>query len=130
MNPVILFDGICNLCNASVNFIIDHDPEARFRFVALQSEAGQTLLQQHQLRQTDYESVVLIEAGKVYRQSGAALRIARHLKGWSWLYGLRIVPAFIRDSVYRLIARNRYRLFGKRESCRMPTPELKNRFLV
>jgi predicted DCC family thiol-disulfide oxidoreductase YuxK len=128
---VVLFDGVCNLCNASVSFIIDRDPAGRFRFAALQSEAGRELLERHGRPVTATpESVVLVEAGRVYEQSTAALRIARRLKGgWKLLYAFALVPRPLRDLVYRWIARNRYRWFGREEACRRPTPELERRFL-
>ena len=129
--PVILFDGVCNLCNGSVNFVIDHDPEAYFRFASLQDDAAQPLLRAHGLTPDYLDSVVLVEDGKLYRDSTAALRIARKLGApWSWLYALIVVPRPLRDLVYGYIARNRYRWFGKQDSCRIPTPELRARFLA
>ena len=131
--PLILFDGVCNLCSASVNFVIDHDPEARFRFAALQSDAAVKTLAQHgvTLRSGDPDSFVLVEEGRVYERSTAALRVARNLGGaWRLLYAFIVVPAFVRDAVYKLVARNRYRWFGKSETCRVPTPELRARFLA
>lgn len=133
--PVILFDGVCNLCNGAVNFIIDRDKPGRFRFAALQSQRASALLVQQGAKPlvagTDPDSMVLLEDGKLYEQSTAALRIARRLSGvWPVLYYLFIwVPRPIRDWVYRVIARNRYRWFGKTDACRMPTPALKARFL-
>lgn len=128
--PVILFDGVCNLCNASVQFILDRDPDARFRFASLQSEEGAALLRSHGGDPEALDSVVLIEDGRVFQHSDAALRIARHLSGaWPALAALRIVPRPLRDAGYRLVARNRYRWFGKEESCRLPTPETRARFL-
>lgn len=130
-HPIILFDGVCNLCNASVNFIIDRDPQAIFRLAALQSDAGQRLLRQHDLLTTHHDSIVLLENDRIYTESAAALCIARRLTWpWSWFYAFIIVPRWLRDPLYRWIARNRYRWFGQRTSCRMPTPELKTRFLA
>ena len=128
---IILFDGVCNLCNSSINFIIDRDTERRFRFASLQSVEGEALLRQHGLIiKATLDSVILIENEKVYQKSAAALRIARHLGGaWPLLGIFWLVPSFLRDAVYNLIARNRYRWFGRQESCRLPTPELKERFL-
>ena len=129
-HAIILFDGVCNLCNATVNFVIDHDPAGVFRFAALQSEPGQSLAQRNGIRIDRPESIVLIEDGRVAMRSSAALGIARHLRGgWRWLYSLRAIPRFIRDPVYELIARHRYRWFGRQETCRVPTPELMDRFL-
>ncbi len=131
--PLILFDGVCNLCSASVNFVIDHDPNARFRFAALQSDAAIYTLAQHgvTLPAGDPDSFVLVEGGHVYERSTAALRVARNLGGvWRLLYAFIVVPAFLRDAVYKLVARNRYRWFGKSDTCRVPTPELRARFLA
>jgi len=128
--PLVLFDGVCNLCNASVSFIIERDPAARFRFAPMQSEAGGALLRRHGLSTLDLESMVLIEGGRCYTRSAAALRIARRL-AWPWklLCGLLAVPAPLRDALYNWVARNRYRWFGRSETCRLPTPELARRFL-
>lgn len=129
----MLFDGVCNLCNGAVQFIIDRDPKDVFRFASLQSERGAALLAAHGRTppEGDPESVVLIEDGRVYEHSSAALRVARRLRGlWSLFYVFIIVPPFLRDAVYRFIARNRYRWFGKEEMCRVPTPALRARFLT
>jgi predicted DCC family thiol-disulfide oxidoreductase YuxK len=127
---VVLFDGVCNLCNGTVQFIIAHDPSAHFRFAALQSEASRRLLGETQMRGTLPDSVVLVEDGCVYSRSTAALRIARRLSlPWPLLFALIVVPRPLRDMVYDLIARHRYAWFGKRDSCMMPTPELGARFL-
>lgn len=129
-NPVILFDGICNLCNGSVQYVIRHDKKAVFSFASLQSDSGQSLLQQYKLPLSEFNSFVLIDNGIAYTKSTAALKVARKLSGpVKFLYGFIIVPPFIRDAVYNLISRNRYKWFGKKDSCMIPTPELKNRFL-
>lgn len=129
LSPVILFDGVCNLCNGSVLFIIKRDPQANFRFASLQSDFGQQQLLKFN-RQATLESVLLIESGKLYDKSSAALKIASKLSGvWPLLSLFRIVPKSWRDGVYTWIARNRYRWFGKREACMIPTPELKSRFI-
>ncbi|WP_300598588.1 DCC1-like thiol-disulfide oxidoreductase family protein [Niabella sp.] len=126
--PVILFDGVCNLCNNAVLFIIKHDPKDRFRFASLQSTAGIRLVQEYGVPQ-NYGSVVLIENGRTYLKSTAALRIARKLNGlWPLLYLLMIVPPFIRNQIYDWIARNRYRWFGTNQ-CIRPTAELQQKFL-
>ncbi|HYE55611.1 MAG TPA: thiol-disulfide oxidoreductase DCC family protein [Chitinophagaceae bacterium] len=127
--PVIFFDGVCNLCNRSVQFVIKHDKQAKFRFASLQSNAGQELLKQYHLPQTDFNSFILYDNGKIYTRSAAALLVAKELNGWKWLAAFRIVPRFIRDAVYNVIARNRYRWFGKKDECMIPTPDLKARFL-
>jgi predicted DCC family thiol-disulfide oxidoreductase YuxK len=130
-HTIVLFDGVCNLCNHSVQWIIRHDPKGQIRFASQQSEPGQALLNQQRIPQTAAlaDSIVVIEGDRVYLESGAALQIVRHLPGWSWLYGFRHVPKPLRDWVYRVVAKNRYRWFGKQESCMVPTPELRNRFL-
>lgn len=128
---IILFDGVCNLCNTAVNFIIDRDPAGRFRFVALQSETGRKLLAQNPPASAGpIDSIVLIQNEKSLIKSDAALEIARHLRGgWSLFVVFRILPRFLRDGMYDWIARNRYRFFGKEDACRLPTRELKARFL-
>lgn len=125
--PTILFDGVCNLCNAAVLWVIRHDPEAVFKLASLQSQAARELLGDAQVDLPD--SIVLVDDDGVHTRSDAAIRIARRL-GRPWLMARTgWVPRFIRDSVYNLVARHRYRLFGKRESCMVPTPELRSRFL-
>jgi predicted DCC family thiol-disulfide oxidoreductase YuxK len=130
-HAVMLFDGECNFCDTTVQFIIRRDPQGYIQFAPLQSETGQRLLAEHGLS-PEPETMVLIEDGKAYTRSLAALRVAYRLnKGWPLFYHLfRWVPAPIRDFFYKMIARNRYRLFGKRESCMMPTPEIRARFLT
>ncbi len=127
---IVLFDGVCNLCNGFVNFVIDRDPAGYFKFGALQSEAARPYLERFGLRPDYMESIVLIDGGRLYRDSTAALRILRRLKGfWPLLYGLIVIPRPLRDMAYRWIARYRYRWFGRREQCRVPTPDLMVRFL-
>ena len=127
---VVLFDGVCTLCNGVVNFLIDRDPAANLRFASLQSEAGRALLAKAGLPQDYRDSFVLIAEGIALVHSDAALGIARRMAPpWSWLYPLRLVPRPIRDAVYRLIARHRYHWFGQTNACRLPTPELRARFL-
>ena len=128
--PIILFDGICNLCNGAVQFIIRHDPDGKFLFASLQSETGQQLLKQYNLPATDFTSFTLVQDDTVYTKSTGALKVAKQIKGaWSCLYIFIIVPKFIRDAVYTWIAQNRYSWFGKKNACVIPTPELKARFL-
>ncbi|SET88030.1 thiol-disulfide oxidoreductase DCC family protein [Stigmatella erecta] len=128
---VVLFDGVCNLCNSTVNFIIDRDPTAHFRFAALQSpQAAELLAPLGRVPQGEPQSIFLLEDGKLYERSTAALKIARRMGGaWKGLYAFIVVPAPVRDAVYRFIASHRYRWFGKSDACRMPTPELRERFL-
>jgi predicted DCC family thiol-disulfide oxidoreductase YuxK len=126
----ILFDGVCNLCNGFVQFVIARDPTAQFRFGALTSPAAARVLREAGVTGPLPDSVILIEEGRVYFRSDAPLRIARHLTfPWPLLYGFAIVPRFIRDPVYDFIAARRYRWFGRREVCMVPTPELQGRFL-
>ena len=126
----VLFDGVCNLCNASVLFIIDRDPGGHFAFAPLQSAEAARLLAERGYRGAELSSVLLVEGGRVHSRSTAALRVARRLGGgWPLLSAFMIVPRFIRDGVYDWIGRNRYRWFGRQEACRIPTPELASRFV-
>ncbi len=130
IKPLILFDGICNLCNGAVQFIIKHDPEKKFLFTSLQSEAGQQLLKQYKLPSENFNSFLLLQDDKVFSKSTAALKVASQLKSaWKLLYIFIIVPKFVRDAVYSYIATNRYKWFGKKDDCMIPTPELQARFL-
>lgn len=130
MNGIILFDGVCNFCNGSVNFIIERDRENYFKFAPLQSEMAQNLLDKFGIDKTQTDSVVLIENEKAYTHSTAALKVARKLDGaWSSFYAFIIIPKPIRDFFYKLFAKYRYKLFGKQDACMMPTPEIRRRFL-
>lgn len=127
---VILFDGVCNLCNGAVQFVLKRDTKHVFRFASLQSAYGQQQLIRFGLNPNSLHSIILIRGAYFFQQSDAALEIARQLTyGWPLLYSFKILPRFIRDGVYNWIANNRYRFFGKREACWIPTPELKERFL-
>lgn len=129
-HKIVLFDGVCNLCNNSVVFIIKQDKEDRFRFAALQDEAGEKITNQYQIDTDKVDSIVLVDNEKAYTESDAALRIALYLNGlYPLLYGFMIVPRFLRNWVYDLIAGNRYKWFGKKDNCMIPTPELKSKFL-
>lgn len=126
---LILFDGVCNFCNDAVNFVIDRDPQGRFRFAALQSELGQRLVREHDLS-SELLSSVLVERGRAYTRSTGALRAAKYLRfPWSLLSVFLLVPRFVRDAAYDWFAARRYRFFGQSDSCRVPTPELRRRFL-
>lgn len=128
--PVVLFDGVCNLCNSSVNFIIDRDKKKRFSFASLQSEAADELLKNHDSIKSEAASVILNEGGNLYTGSSAALRIGSMLGGtYSFLKAFLMIPRPIRDAGYKYIARNRYRWFGKSDTCRIPEPGLERRFL-
>ncbi len=129
-NPVILFDGVCNLCNGSVQFIIQHDPPANFRFASLQSDTAKQLLLEHGLNPQHLDSIVLIEGASSFTKSDAVLRVVRHLSGlWPVLTVLRVIPRVVRNWAYDVIARNRYRWFGQQNSCMLPSRELLGRFL-
>lgn len=130
MPPIILFDGVCIFCNGVVNFIIRQDKKKVFRFAALQSEAGQKLLEQYGLPKENFDSFFLVDNGKVYKSSTAGLRLYARLPWyWKWTQVFWIVPRFLRDAVYNFIARNRYRWFGQKESCMVPTADVRSRFL-
>ena len=127
---ILLFDGICNLCNGAVKFIIKRDPKGKFKFAALQSEIGQTLLKKQGLSGNDFDSVVLVIDEKYYTNSAAALMVLKELDGfWSLTYVLIYLPKSFRDFVYKLIARNRYKIFGKKSTCMVPSNDIKQRFL-
>lgn len=128
--PVVLFDGVCNLCTAGVRFVIERDPAARFSFASLQSDTARRLLADAGVSAPLPDSIVLLDAAGVHTRSDAALRIAAGLRlPWSLAAGLRIVPRALRDGVYDFVARHRYRWFGTRDTCLVPTPELRTRFL-
>lgn len=128
--PVLLFDGVCNLCNATVQFVVDRERDPCLRFAPLQSVEATTLLSDRGETDNNLNTVIFVEGDRCYRRSTAALRIARYLR-WPWplLYVFILIPPFIRDAAYSCIANRRYRWFGKSESCRIPTPELRARFL-
>lgn len=129
-NPVVLFDGVCNLCNASVQFLIRQDKHERLRFASLQSEFGQETLKKFHLPEKDFNSFIFLENEKIYLRSAAALRIAAYLGGfWRVFQLFWLVPPFIRNAMYDLIAKNRYKWFSKKTECMLPSPELKRRFL-
>jgi len=128
--PVVLFDGVCNLCNASVQFILKREANNRLLFSPLQSAYSRKLLERFHLPANYLNSILLYENGRLYTTSTAALHITRYLKGlYPLLYGLIILPKFIRDGLYRRIARHRYQWFGKREQCMVPKPGMRERFL-
>lgn len=128
---IILFDGVCNLCNSAVQFVIQHDKNDIFRFVALQSELGQEILNYIGIDSANIDSIILYEPGVAYYyKSSAAIQIAKHLGGF-WHFGtvFKIIPNGIRNLLYDYVAKNRYKWYGKKESCMIPTPELKVKFL-
>jgi predicted DCC family thiol-disulfide oxidoreductase YuxK len=130
LNAVLLFDGVCNLCNGAVRFVIERDPSGYFRFAALQSETGRELLGRFRLPVDALDTFILIEGEHCYARSDAGLRVAAHLSGaWPLVGVLRVLPRSWRDRVYRFVADHRYRWFGKRDSCMLPTSALQSRFL-
>ena len=143
MSAVVLFDGVCNFCDASVNFIIEHDKSGYFKFAPLQSGEGSRLANEFGFESAaapqestesdlvEIDSVILVEDGKAYTHSTAALRILKRLGApWSWLYLFVVVPRPVRDWAYRLFARYRYRIFGRKDQCMLPSPEVRARFLT
>jgi predicted DCC family thiol-disulfide oxidoreductase YuxK len=127
---ILLFDGVCNLCNHTVQFVIKRDTKAKFRFASLQSVSGQNLLKKFGLPLDDFDSFVLIKGDKYYLRSTAGLHVLKELGGiWKFFYALIIFPRPLRDFVYNLVARTRYKTFGKSDSCIIPTSEIKERFL-
>jgi predicted DCC family thiol-disulfide oxidoreductase YuxK len=127
---VILFDGVCNFCNFWVNYIIEKDKKDLFRFASLQSEFGQSILSKLNLAENDFDTFVLIESKKVFIRSTAALKVVKDISGWlKIVYPFIILPVFIRDSVYNVIAKNRYKIFGKSEFCRIPSETEKSKFI-
>jgi predicted DCC family thiol-disulfide oxidoreductase YuxK len=129
-NPIILFDGLCNLCSSSVQFIIRNDPANRFRFASLQSGFGQQILKKFNLSPTVLNSLILFQNDTVFTRSTAALKVAKQLSGgWKILSAFLLLPTFIRDAVYDLVSRHRYNWFGKKTSCWLPSESLKSRFI-
>ena len=129
-SPVLLYDGVCNLCDRSVQFVLDHEAESTFRFAALQSDVGRRLADAHGIDADALASLVVVDGGRVYTRSDAALRIAQDLRApWRALQATRYVPRVVRDAVYDLVASNRYRWFGTRDACRIPTSDVAARFL-
>jgi len=127
---LILFDGVCNLCSALVQFVIRHDPAAKFRFAAIQSEIGGEIFQSHGLDLTDLQTFVFAAEGKMFLRSDAAIEVVSRFGGaWRIFRIFQLVPKVLRDSIYSFVARNRYRWFGRNETCMVPTAEIKERFL-
>ena len=127
---IILFDGVCNLCDSSINFVIKNDPKSHFVFTALQSKSGKQLIERYNIETSKLDSIILIKNDTAYAKSTAALKIAKSLsKLWPLLYIFIIVPLIIRNGFYDYIAKNRYNWYGKKDACMVPTPELKSRFL-
>ena len=128
--PVILFDGVCNFCNGAVKFVIKRDKTAQIQFAPLQSEKGRLYARQFGFNEEELKTFIFIEDSKFYTKSTAALKVCRYLGAlWPLCYGFIIIPKFLRDAVYDLVAKNRYKWFGRRDACMMPTPEVKARFI-
>ncbi len=128
---ILLFDGVCNLCNSLVKFIIKRDPQARFRFASLQSETAVRMIADSGLVAKDLDTVVYFSGDKLYLKSAAVLHLLKDLGGyWKFFYGFSIIPGFILDLLYDLVARTRYKFFGRTEICMVPTPDIKERFLT
>ena len=130
-NPsIIIFDGVCNLCNAAVRFIINRDPQGKFAFTPMHSALADELIAQHGIPNVSEDTLLLIKDNQCFVYSDAVLEIARELTGWWHLLNLfKFIPKSIRDSMYKLVARNRYRLFGQRETCMVPSQDVRKRFL-
>jgi predicted DCC family thiol-disulfide oxidoreductase YuxK len=129
-HAIVLFDGVCNLCTSTVQFIIKRDPHGYFTFASLQSEVGRTLLEEHGLQSDALDTFVLVEGSRYFTRSDAALRVAQHLSGgWALLRVLSLIPKPMRDWGYTVIARNRYRWFGTHETCMVPSRDILDRFL-
>ena len=127
---LILFDGVCNLCSGVVQFIVRRDSKGKFKFASLQSDAGRSILKQFNIDPDLLHSIVVVDDNAAYQRSDAAIYIANHLGGpWKMLNVFKILPKFLRDACYNAVAASRYRIFGKKDSCMVPTPELKGRFI-
>ena len=129
-NYIVIFDGVCNFCNGAVNFIIKRDNKDIFKFTPMQSATGQSLIKQYDVMDVGFDTFLLIKNNRCYFRTDAALEITKELSGfWCLFRVFKLLPSPLRDFFYRSLARNRYKLFGKRESCMIPTAELKNKFL-
>jgi len=128
--PIVLFDGVCNLCSGTIQFVIEHDPESHFRFAPLQSETAEKLLADVGFDDYDFDTFVLVDGDDYYTKSDAALRVASELEfPWSLAGSLRVIPRPIRDAVYDTVGSHRYAIFGKKAQCMVPTPEVRDRFI-
>ena len=127
---IVIFDGVCNFCNGAVNFIIKRDPAGRFAFTPMQSATGQELINKYGAALVGFDTFLLVKDGQCFERTDAALEITKDLSGlWHWFRVFKVIPKPFRDYFYRLFARNRYRLFGRRDSCMVPTPDVRERFL-
>jgi predicted DCC family thiol-disulfide oxidoreductase YuxK len=129
VEKIILFDGVCNLCSASVRFVIKRDTRKIFHFASLQSEFAKKIISANNICNS-VKTIVLLKGNKIFLRSDAALEIAKELEGpWPLLYFLKIIPRFIRDAVYDFVSRHRYQWFGKTDTCWLPSPDLSTRFV-
>ncbi len=127
---IVIFDGVCNFCNGAVNFIIKRDPEGIFAFTPMQSDLAKELMKKHQIFNVGIDTFLLIKDGQCFIFSSAAMEIAKDLTGFWYLFNiLKLIPAQVRDFFYKLFARNRYKLFGRKEHCMVPTTEIRSRFV-
>ena len=130
-HQIIIFDGVCNFCNGAVNFIIKRDSQGVFKFAPMQSEIAQELISKHDVHEVGYDTFLLIKNEQCFVRTNAALEITKDLDGlWFTFRVFKIIPSVIRDYFYRLFARNRYNLFGKRAACMVPSKEVRDRFLT
>ena len=130
VNQILLFDGVCNLCNRFVQFTIRRDPEGKFKFASLQSKSGQALLEKFGLPKDEFRTFVLVKGDRYFLKSTAALHVLQELGGvWKLFYVFIIIPKPLRDFLYGIISKSRYRVFGKRDACMIPTPDISQRFL-
>jgi len=128
---IIIFDGVCNFCNSAVNFIIKRDPTSKFLFTPLQSKTAEELIIKYKVINYDFGSIILIKDGEKFFRSDAVFEIVKDLSGYWYLFRIsRIIPLVIRDYIYNLVSKNRYRIFGKKDSCMIPTKELQKKFLL
>ncbi|MFB0908579.1 MAG: DCC1-like thiol-disulfide oxidoreductase family protein [Spirosomataceae bacterium] len=125
----IILEGVCKFCNGLVNFLIDRDTNKQFKFASLQSSFGENVLLKNSLATDDYQSVIVLENEELFTKSSAIFKVIERLPNWRWLRIFKALPNFILDGIYGLIARNRYRIFGKRDSCRLPTPAERAKFI-
>lgn len=129
-NPILLFDGVCNLCSGLIRFILTRERDTDIQFVSLQSEKARTIFKEYNIGDHELDSIVFIENGKVFDRSDAVLKVIKHLRNpWRLLSIFIIVPSFIRNEIYSLIAKNRYRIFGKMDNCWIPDQRWHERFL-
>ena len=127
---IVIFDGVCNFCNGSINFIINRDPEAKFAFTPMQSETAEVLVKEYGVFNVGEDTLIFIKNGECFMWSSAALEIAKDLSGpWSLFYAFIIIPVPLRDFFYKVFARYRYKLFGKRTECMIPSEEVRSRFI-